>query len=339
MKNNLNFSFERNANTSFTSKQNEAKQKEVDFLNIENYIVRANEIFPVAPIVLKQNNTPVFSTGDISLITGEAKAKKTFLVSLLVAAFLSPNNIANFSSKCLGVVLHIDTEQGRRRTHTIIRRIYHLLEWDLNNQNENFITFSLRELCTSTRFSLLEEAIKKYSPKLVFIDGFADLINNTNDLAECSEKVGELMRMAEDHQTHICSVVHTNPNSDKTRGHVGSEMQRKCETVMLVKKEGETSTVFPQFCRNQEFEKFSFFISQDGLPELCDSLSNSYTCSMQLYESIFNKNKSLSYADLRAEITKIENCSQRTAERKIKEATKLSILEKNIEGNYYFKPP
>jgi hypothetical protein len=65
-------------------------------------------------------------------------------------------------------------------------------------------------------------------------------------------------------------VLHTNPNSDKARGHVGSALQRKAETVIFVHKVGECSVVEPQFCRNEEFEPFAFFIDEEGLPTLTD---------------------------------------------------------------------
>jgi hypothetical protein len=65
-------------------------------------------------------------------------------------------------------------------------------------------------------------------------------------------------------------VLHTNPNSDKARGHIGSALQRKAETVIFVHKVGDCSVVEPQFCRNEEFEPFAFIIDEEGLPVECD---------------------------------------------------------------------
>jgi hypothetical protein len=65
-------------------------------------------------------------------------------------------------------------------------------------------------------------------------------------------------------------VLHTNPDSDKARGHIGSTLQRKAETVLYVHKVGECSVVEPQFCRNEEFEPFAFIIDEEGLPTLSD---------------------------------------------------------------------
>ena len=64
--------------------------------------------------------------------------------------------------------------------------------------------------------------------------------------------------------------MHTNPGSDKARGHLGSSLQRKAETVLFVHRVGDTSVVEPQFCRNEPFERFAFTINEEGIPEICD---------------------------------------------------------------------
>ena len=66
------------------------------------------------------------------------------------------------------------------------------------------------------------------------------------------------------------SVLHTNPNTDKARGHIGSTLQRKAETMIYVRKVGERSVVEPQFCRNEEFAPFAFHVTEEGIPEECD---------------------------------------------------------------------
>ena len=105
---------------------------------------------------------------------------------------------------------------------------------------------------------------------LVVIDGIADLQRNTNDLEESDALVTELMALSTLANTHIICVLHTNPGSDKARGHLGSSLQRKAETVLFVHRVGETSVVEPQFCRNEPFERFAFAISEEGIPEVCD---------------------------------------------------------------------
>ena len=85
--------------------------------------------------------------------------------------------------------------------------------------------------------------------------------------------MGELMALSTNYNCHILCVLHTNPGTDKARGHVGSSLQRKAESVLYVHKVENISIVEPQFCRNEPFERFAFQITAEGLPELC-SLPN-----------------------------------------------------------------
>jgi hypothetical protein len=114
------------------------------------------------------------------------------------------------------------------------------------------------------------DAISRYPFDLVVIDGIADLQRNTNDLEESDALVGSLMSISTQTNTHILCVLHTNPGSDKARGHLGSSLQRKAESVLYVHRNGDCSVVEPQFCRNEPFERFAFTISEDGIPELCE---------------------------------------------------------------------
>ena len=80
-------------------------------------------------------------------------------------------------------------------------------------------------------------------------------------------------------------MLHTNPGSDKARGHLGSSLQRKAETVIFVHRNGECSVVEPQFCRNEPFERFAFNISEEGIPEICDMPQSE---SLSINERIVN---------------------------------------------------
>ena len=114
------------------------------------------------------------------------------------------------------------------------------------------------------------ETLYHYPYDLVVIDGIADLQRNTNDLEESDALVGALMALSTKTNTHILCVLHTNPGSDKARGHLGSALQRKAESVLYVHRNGGCSVVEPQFCRNEPLERFAFAVNDEGIPEICD---------------------------------------------------------------------
>jgi hypothetical protein len=169
-------------------------------------------------------------------------------------------------------VLWVDTEQGEHHVRRVIQRITAMTGAQLGGAiaEPRLTTLALRELAPYERKARMYDAMRLMAYDIVVIDGIADLQRNTNDLEESDALVSELMALSTQTNTHIICVLHTNPGSDKARGHLGSSLQRKAESVLYVHRNGECSVVEPQFCRNEPFERFAFTISEDGIPELCE---------------------------------------------------------------------
>lgn len=145
------------------------------------------------------------------------------------------------------------------------------------------------------------------------------------------------MLLSSKYNCHICSVLHTNPGSEKMRGHTGSELQRKSESVLLVTKSDDVSTVSPQFCRNLEFSKFSFKVNSNGLPVPCEyTLSNEDSLQI-LFETIFMSSPVLSYADLKKEIMTKKTIQSTAAENWIRKGKEKGILTKDVNSFYSLK--
>lgn len=226
--------------------------------------------------VIDLEGTTIASEGNLSAIVGEAKSKKTFLCSAIVGDMLRIRSDRNFGiTRRMCRVLWLDTEQSELHARKVARRILDLCESPVPDEHPLFKMLTLRELCPIERRSMLYKAIEVYKPKLVVIDGISDLQHNTNDLEESEQIITELMALSTLNCCHIMCVLHTNPGSDKARGHTGSALQRKAESVLYVRKVGEVSVVEPQFCRNEPFERFAFRVNDDGLPEQCDLPSES----------------------------------------------------------------
>lgn len=298
--------------------------------------VFANEEIPDAVTVLQQFETPIFSLGDVSTITGMAKSRKTFLITSIVVAFLSDTGFLGMNSDLpTKRVLLIDTEQSRAFVQRLIRRIYRLMKWDFEDDvKDRLRVLSLRELTPEKRLEVVKNTIESYKPTLVFIDGSADLINDTNNVEDSTMLVNELMRISTDEKCHICSVVHTNPNSEKTRGHFGSELQRKSETVMLVTREGDITTVKPQFTRNMEFAPFSFIINEFGLPEATEVVQPKQENLQAIFEEIYSYSSYLTWGDLRDKLMEVTGKGKTACENRIKKGIESKYIYKDMEGLY-----
>jgi RecA-family ATPase len=92
----------------------------------------------------------------------------------------------------------------------------------------------------------LKSAVRDHGGVLmVLIDGIADFCNDPNDAKECFELVRKLHKLAVDHGCLIVSVIHENPGQGggKTRGHLGSQLERKAETSLRLQKDPKTGVI------------------------------------------------------------------------------------------------
>lgn len=280
------------------------------------------------PVVTLDSMT-VCSEGNLSAVVGEAKSKKTFLCSALVGGLLSAAGYMGFGPADKRV-LWIDTEQSEAHIHRVIRRTHIIACLDCTENDPHLRVLGLREQDPRERAQVAFDAIELYRPDLVVIDGVADLQYNTNDLEESERIITQLMRLSSHYRTHILCVLHTNPGSDKARGHVGSALQRKAETVFYVHRVGQTSLVEPQFCRNEPFERFAFRIDDEGLPVLCEPPASAENVCVRLLQEEFGG--AVERAVLTQRIVAAEGCTTNSARVKITRALKRGLLRSSDDG-------
>ena len=239
--------------------------------NFEHYLLSASDLIsPMIPVI-KRHGTLICSEGNISAVVGEAKSKKTFLCTALVGSMLdvTEKHLFGIEHNCCKV-LWIDTEQSREHIQRLLFRINVMGGLPYNTPNPYIKLLAVREESPANRLNVMRYAIEYYNPKLVVVDGISDLLNNTNNLEESEALVSTLLTLSSDFKCHIMSVLHTNPNSDKARGHLGSTLMRKAESVIYVHKAGEVSFVEPQYCRNMPFERFAFRVEEAEDAEFLD---------------------------------------------------------------------
>ena len=100
---------------------------------------------------------------------------------------------------------------------------------------------------------------------LVVIDGIRDLMLDINNSTEATKLVGDLMQWTSEQSIHIQTVLHLNKGDDNARGHIGTELNNKAETVLQITKDNtmpERSIVAPSIIRSKPFEKFAFRLKE-----------------------------------------------------------------------------
>lgn len=141
------------------------------------------------------------------------------------------------------------------------------------------------------------------------------------------------MRWSSEYDNHILCVLHSNPGGEKARGHLGSALLRKSETVMLVKADGDTSVVSPQYCRNEPFTEFAFQINASGLPELCGIPAPQP--KENVFAEIMEAGKVYAHSELIEMLMEAVDLKEGSAKSKISRAVKAGTIVKNQAGGYY----
>lgn len=236
------------------------------------------------PIALSKGFTNSFAAmpialstyGNFSFVQAPPKSKKTFFLSLMAAAYLNGNNGRGeneffgemMSPKTRGLV-HYDTEQSSFHAQKVFKRVL-----NMSGTCDNYFTYALREYDPKERLEFIDWHLNTQEDiGFVVIDGIADLIYDVNDLTESSKLVQYLMQWTEELDIHIVCAIHSNYNSDKPTGHLGSFLEKKTETqIQLEPMEDNVVIVKCKRTRNFPFEEFAFKVGKDGLPRILDEI-------------------------------------------------------------------
>lgn len=208
--------------------------------------------------------------GNISTIVGKAKSRKTMFISLLLAGVLK-NNSKNDTFSSIDTenkqILVFDTEQSKSYSRLTYLRIKRLANLD---SISNIKVFSLREFDPKERLIRIERAIDHYKDvSLVVIDGIRDLISDINNAVDSTMLTSKLMKWSVVKNLHIINVIHQNKVDNNARGHLGTELINKSESVISIEKKDETrSVVRPISMRDMNFTPFAFAVDEYGTPYL-----------------------------------------------------------------------
>ena len=246
-------------------------------LCIEESAVRAADACEQSPAVLRVDGSVIGTLGNFSASIGKAKSKKTFNVAALTAAALTNGTVlhyrASFPEEKRGI-LYIDTEQGRPPCQQVLRRILRLAGLPEERDHDNLVMLTLRKFPPDLRLAIVDHAIGTIPHLgLVIIDGIRDLLYDINSPKEATDIISRFMQWTDDRQIHIHTILHQNKNDENARGHIGTELNNKAETVIQIevdKEERSISVVEAIHIRDREFEPFAFRINSETLPELVE---------------------------------------------------------------------
>lgn len=249
-----------------------------DILSISR--IRTTDEYTLPPQIIWIDKSAIATLGNFSASTGKAKSKKTFNVSAIVAASLKNGQVLNYRASLpegKRRILYVDTEQSRFHCHNVLERILRLANLPTSCDSENLDFFCLREYSPAVRMQVIDYALRQNKGYgLVIIDGIRDLMLDINNAAESVAVINRMMEWSSKYNLHIHCVLHLNKGDNNVRGHIGTEMGNKAETVLVISKSDlnpQISEVRALHIREREFEPFAFKVSEDGFPVLTNDYS------------------------------------------------------------------
>jgi hypothetical protein len=306
------------------------------------------ELPPVITLDAGGRSHVIACTGYLVAIQGGPKAGKSAVLQAIMAASMTPPSrcIDAFGFKAWNeagkAVVHFDFEQSARDHDRLMRCA--LQRAGAVREPSWMRSYRLTKLDAQSRmFAFLAELDRAQREHggifAVILDGLADLIPDPNDPEKAFQLVDMLHALAEKLETVIVSVIHENPGTEtgKTRGHLGSHLERKAETNLRLSKEGATTTIFSEKSRSCNIpkeigprfaydESLGLHVSTATLREAKDSAKREELA--ELARAVFNTagESILPYGRLRDEVKRLNACGHATAERVIKKMKDANIV-------------
>ena len=314
--------------------QEEAAKKEAEWQRLLNELLKTcmvdlsvEETEDNHEALYSINGVRVFSRGNISVIGGKAKSRKTFLVSLLSSEMLQSNSEIKFAL--------FDTEQSAFHVQNCTKRVHKLMGWDEKVSDDRLRVFKLREYPLEKRLEYFLGLAYHFKPDFIFLDGVKDLTSNINSETEATKICDYLMILSSKINCHICVVLHENKGNDDLRGHIGTELTNKSETIISVQTKNDISTVSAKDARNEPFETFYFKVNDDGLPEICNAPKGQTAAPKKLstehltilFNKILSENSAgLKLSELRKKVKEIDDVEDTAAKKRIDKAAEYGII-------------
>lgn len=304
---------------------------------------------PIEPWAFKLAGVAVAHSGNLITIAAALKSGKSSVIAAMIASMMGEGDrdYLGFSGSNPDgkAVLHFDTEQSRGDHYQMMMRA--LRRAGITTPPAWFFSYSLLTLSPQERRIAIDEmarhVAKTQGLHSIFIDGVADLALDVNDLTEASSLVADLHLLATETACVIANALHHNPGGEKTRGHLGSQIERKSESVLVLRKDGDAISVSCKPARRAEISdanapRFTWD-TEAGMHLLAQSKAASADERKrielgELADEVFGEHQSLRWVALHDGIKAARGGVKSTVEGKIKEMKRLGVIRWSGGGLY-----
>lgn len=309
--------------------------------------------YPVPEPMISINGQSIATAGNIAVISGIQKSAKTSISMIFLACFVRefiepidgvPTQITGQPAKGKAN-LHFDSEQAKHRYLSNIKAMLRRL--GKTEIPKNLYAYSLRGQSIEESLQMIVDTFELANKDCggihsCFIDGIADLVNSVNDELESNKIIKFFEDLATKYNCLIVAVIHRNPNDSKVRGHLGSQLLRKAEAILCVKKEGDLSYIEPEDLRtasNGDIPKLMFQYDKEKGYHVCvgEHTATEQPNKLETYQNLLNMifiepNQEIKSNDLIGQIEKLTSKSLSTVKNYLKDMEDYEMIYKEKRG-------
>jgi hypothetical protein len=203
------------------------------------------------------------TVGNLLMIHAQIKQGKSAVCGgIMAAAMGGKGDMLGFSANNEEgkAVIHFDTEQSVQDWDGLVRRALARARRSVPAffRSYHIRNFPIKDRREALRFELECARETHGGIHCVLIDGVADMLTDPNNIADAFGLVHELLQLSIEFETLIICVLHENHGSEsgKTRGHLGSELERKAETNLRLQKDDDgVTTIYSERSRHTHIPK------------------------------------------------------------------------------------
>lgn len=200
---------------------------------------------------------PIATPGNIVTLISRAKTGKTAVLGAATAAIIAATTQTldrdtfkfRASNPAGHAVIVIDTEQSRYDAWVCYHRALKRAGDEADPawlHHYSLVGDTPHELLGELDLAIETAHAQCHGIFCIILDGCADFVNSVNDEAECNGFVTLLRKRATDNDCPILAVIHSNEaekSGDDGRGHLGKQLIRKAESNLLLKKDGDITSI------------------------------------------------------------------------------------------------
>lgn len=298
---------------------------------------------PEQRVIFRVGKIPICTAGNLANISAEAKAGKSAFTGAMLAAVMATSSADCFTVTAENpkghALLHFDTETSRADWHSLLcrakrrARVEAFPPWLVSYH----LTGRTPHECRRDMEDAIAGAAREFGGVFaVFVDGVGDLVFDPNDPEECFPLVTRLHALAIQYDTAIVNILHRNPGTEKTRGHLGSQLERKAETNLTLEKDEDGNTVvYSLRQRGPSIPKGDGprfrWSDGEGMHVSCESVRESRDRAKleemaELARNVFSDRRTMTFSELQKAVMTTASCAERTADARISDMRKFNII-------------